>query len=439
MDTTNGTTILTSTGDLSVNGSGTVSGKTVNISAGQDFIHNGSTITVTKTDVSGSVVINAQRNIELNAGHLQADNADLTAVNGFISESYTNGASATASTSYDLQIKKQMQVAAGGADAQGVAIDLGGRFNKLYDVIIGNANGDVLIGNGAIGTDALIIQSASTTDGQGQVVDATISGKLEVHNYDNRAANSDLGNNLRVMNSLTATEGIALINDERDITMGSLQATDTITSGGPIVIQAANNIRNAADIKSTSGAVTITANNDLINDGVVETTSGDIKLTSKNGMIFNSDNGDLLTSSGNVTLLADGSAATTETNADYFYHVGYNNDLGELAKTTVPADAVIKTETDGVQKGRQYFMDGNEKHYVFRVGSVYNAGDIIAMNGTITLQSENGNVANFNDFKRFAPQFGSITDDSKYQDKDITTGSIIMSAVNGKLVNNVDL
>ena len=425
--------------DLVLGGVGTIKGNTVSITSGQDFIHNGSTITATKTDVSGSVVINAQRNIELNAGHLHADNADLTAVNGSITESYTNGESATASTSYDLQIKKQMQVAAGGADAQGVAIDLGSRFNKLYDVIIGNANGDVLIGNGAIGTDALIIQSASTTDGQGQVVDATISGKLEVHNYDNRAANNDIGNNLRVLGSITANNGITLINDERDITMGSLQATETITSNGPVEIQATNNIRNAADIKSTSGAVTITANNDLINDGVVETTSGDIKLTSKNGMIFNSDNGNLLTSSGNVTLLADGSAATTETNADYFYHVGYNNDLGELVKTTVPADAVIKTETDGAQKGRQYFMDGNEKHYVFRVGSVYNAGDIIAMNGTITLQSENGNVANFNDFKRFAPQFGSITDDSKYQDKDITTGSIIMSAVNGKLINNVDL
>ena len=425
--------------DLVLGGVGTIKGNTVSTTSGRDFIHNGSTITVTKTDVSGSVVINAQRNIELNAGHLQADNADLTAVNGFITESYTNGESATASTSYDLQIKKQMQVAAGGADAQGVAIDLGSRFNKLYDVIIGNANGDVLIGNGAIGTDALIIQSASTTDGQGQVVDATISGKLEVHNYDNRAANNDIGNNLRVLGSITANNGITLINDERDITMGSLQATETITSNGPVEIQATNNVRNAADIKSTTGAVTITANNDLINDGVVETTSGDIKLTSKNGMIFNSDNGNLLTSSGNVTLLADGSAATTETNADYFYHVGYNNDLGELVKTTVPADAVIKTETDGAQKGRQYFMDGNEKHYVFRVGSVYNAGDIIAMNGTITLQSENGNVANFNDFKRFAPQFGSITDDSKYQDKDITTGSIIMSAVNGKLINNVDL
>lgn len=425
--------------DLVLGGVGTIKGNTVSITSGRDFIHNGSTITATKTDVSGSVVINAQRNIELNAGHLHADNADLTAVNGSITESYTNGESATASTSYDLQIKKQMQVAAGGADAQGVAIDLGSRFNKLYDVIIGNANGDVLIGNGAIGTDALIIQSASTTDGQGQVVDATISGKLEVHNYDNRAANNDIGNNLRVLGSITANNGITLINDERDITMGSLQATETITSNGPVEIQATNNVRNAADIKSTTGAVTITANNDLINDGVVETTSGDIKLTSKNGMIFNSDNGNLLTSSGNVTLLADGSAATTETNADYFYHVGYNNDLGELVKTTVPADAVIKTETDGAQKGRQYFMDGNEKHYVFRVGSVYNAGDIIAMNGTITLQSENGNVANFNDFKRFAPQFGSITDDSKYQDKDITTGSIIMSAVNGKLINNVDL
>lgn len=425
--------------DLVLGGVGTIKGNTVSITSGRNFIHNGSTITATKTDVSGSVVINAQRNIELNAGHLHADNADLTAVNGSITESYTNGESATASTSYDLQIKKQMQVAAGGADAQGVAIDLGSRFNKLYDVIIGNANGDVLIGNGAIGTDALIIQSASTTDGQGQVVDATISGKLEVHNYDNRAANSDLGNNLRVMNSLTATEGIALINDERDITMGSLQATDTITSGGPIVIQAANNIRNAADIKSTSGAVTITANNDLINDGVVETASGNITLTSNNGMIFNSDNGDLLTNSGNVTLWANGDATTSETNADYFYYVGYNDVTNELVKTTVPTDAVINIETDGAQKGRQYIMLGDDKHYIFRVGSVYNAGDIIAMNGAITLQSENGNVANFNDFKSFAPQFGSTNDESKYQDKDITTGSITMSAVNGKLINNVDL
>lgn len=424
--------------DLVLGGVGTIKGNTVSITSGQNFIHNGSTITATKTDVSGSVVINAQRNIELNAGHLQADNADFTAVNGFISESYTNGESATASTSYDLQIKKKMQVAAGGADAQGVAIDLGSRFNKLYDVIIGNANGDVLIGNGAIRTDRLSI-AAVTTDANGAPVNTTISGKLEVHNYDNRTANSEIGNNLRVLGSITANNGITLINDERDITMGSLQATDTITSNGPIVIQATNNVRNAADIKSTSGAVTITANNDLINDGVVETASGNITLTSNNGMIFNSDNGDLLTNSGNVTLWAKGDATTSETNADYFYYVGYNDVTNELVKTTVPTDAVINIETDGAQKGRQYIMLGDDKHYIFRVGSVYNAGDIIAMNGAITLQSENGNVANFNDFKSFAPQFGSTNDESKYQDKDITTGSITMSAVNGKLINNVDL
>lgn len=424
--------------DLVLGGVGTIKGNTVSITSGQNFIHNGSTITATKTDVSGSVVINAQRNIELNAGHLQADNADYTAVNGFISESYTNGESATASTSYDLQIKKKMQVAAGGADAQGVAIDLGSRFNKLYDVIIGNANGDVLIGNGAIRTDRLSI-AAVTTDANGAPVNTTISGKLEVHNYDNRTANSEIGNNLRVLGSITANNGITLINDERDITMGSLQATDTITSNGPIVIQATNNVRNAADIKSTSGAVTITANNDLINDGVVETASGNITLTSNNGMIFNSDNGDLLTNSGNVTLWAKGDATTSETNADYFYYVGYNDVTNELVKTTVPTDAVINIETDGAQKGRQYIMLGDDKHYIFRVGSVYNAGDIIAMNGAITLQSENGNVANFNDFKSFAPQFGSTNDESKYQDKDITTGSITMSAVNGKLINNVDL
>lgn len=422
--------------DLVLGGVGTIKGNTVSITSGQNFIHNGSTITATKTDVSGSVVINAQRNIELNAGHLQADNADFTAVNGFISESYTNGESATASTSYDLQIKKKMQVAAGGADAQGVAIDLGSRFNKLYDVVIGKANGDVLIGNGASGTDRLSIASA-TTDVNGTPANSTISGHLVVHNYDNRS-NSELGNNLRVLGSLQANEGITLINDERDITMGSLQATDTITSNGPIEIQAANNVRNGADIKSTSGAVTITADNDLINDGVVEPASGNITLTSKNGMIFNSDNGDLLTSSGDVSLLTKGGADGSSNYQEYFYYTDFNEQTGEFNKVYVN-ESETSVVTSGAAAGKRTITVGDKTYTVFQKHTVYNAGDIIAMNGTITLQSEYGNVANFNDFKSFAPQFGSTNDESKYQDKDITTGSIIMSAANGKLINNVDL
>lgn len=422
--------------DLVLGGVGTIKGNTVSITSGQNFIHNGSTITATKTDVSGSVVINAQRNIELNAGHLQADNADFTAVNGFISESYTNGESATASTSYDLQIKKKMQVAAGGADAQGVAIDLGSSFNKLYDVVIGKANGDVLIGNGASGTDRLSIASA-TTDVNGTPVNSTISGHLVVHNYDNRS-NSELGNNLRVLGSLQANEGITLINDERDITMGSLQATDTITSNGPIEIQAANNVRNGADIKSTSGAVTITADNDLINDGVVEPASGNITLTSKNGMIFNSDNGDLLTSSGDVSLLTKGGADGSSNYQEYFYYTDFNEQTGEFNKVYVN-ESETSVVTSGAAAGKRTITVGDKTYTVFQKHTVYNAGDIIAMNGTITLQSEYGNVANFNDFKQFVPQFAPTTDNTKYQGQDITTGSIILSAANGKLINNVDL
>ncbi|MGM9561958.1 MAG: beta strand repeat-containing protein, partial [Phascolarctobacterium sp.] len=424
--------------DLVLNGSGTVSGSTVNITSGQDFIHNGGTIAAVKDANivgSGSATITAERNILLQVGSLQAGNATLTAVNGYITESYDKDDTATASDSYDLQVN-QIQAAAGGADITGVAIDLGSRFNQLSSVVLGDAKGDVFIGNGAADSAGVLTIQAATIVEDNTTTYASVDGELVVHNYNNKSEN-DIGNNLRVLGSLNATEGISLINDERNITMGSLQATDKITSGGPIVIKAANNVRNAADIKSTGGAVSITAENDVINDGVVETASGEITLTSNNGMIFNSDNGDLLTNNGNVTLLAKGSATSTETNADYFYYAGYSNVANELIKTVVLANAEIQTEVDGAQKGRQYIMLDNEKHYVFRVGSVYNAGDIIAMNGDIILQSDNGNVANFNDFKSFTSN--SINTDYVLNDQDITNGSITMSAVNGKLINNVNL
>ena len=82
-------------------------------------------------------------------------------------------------------------------------------------------------------------------------------------------------------------------------------------------------------------------------------------------------------------------------------------------------------------------MVNDVKHYVFYNGSVYNAGDIIAMNGTITLQADEGNVANFNDFKAFTKH--AVFGDNDYQDRDITNGSIVMSAAKGQLINNVNL
>ena len=410
---------LNSSSDLSLKGNGTVSGALVNATANQNFIHTSGTIN------AGDAVLNVGRNILLQGGKLLANNATLSA-GGSIAESYDNANNVF--NGYNLQIADGLTVQASNANAEGVAIDLGSRFNKLYDVVIGNANGDVLIANGATGEARLAVQS---------VVGTSISGSLVVHNYDNRA-NGELGNNLRVLGSLQANEGITLINDERDITMGSLRQTDIIASGGPIVIQAANNVRNAADIKSTSDAVSIIANNDLLNDGIVETASGNITLTSNNGMIFNSDNADLLTSGGDVSLWTKGSADSSSNSQEYFYYTDLNAQTGEFTKVYVD-ESQTSVVTTGSAAGKRTITVGNKTYTVFQKNTVYNAGDIVAMNGTITLKSENGNVANFNDFKRFVPQFGPTTDETKYQDKDITTGSIIMSAANGKLINNVDL
>ena len=409
VETTNGTTTLTSTGDLTLSGAGFVKGNAVKVEAGNTFTQAGSTI---ETD---AVTIDAQGNILLNAGSLHADNAKLLA-GGYIDEDASD---------YDLQVAQQLQLSAGGSNEAGVAISLDSTQNKLYDVLLGDAQGDVLIGNGSSGNGRLSIQALANTN---------ITGKLVVHNYNNLSGD-DIGNNLRVIGSLQARDGIELINDERDITMGSLTATDIITSDGDIVIQAANNIRNAADIKSSGGDVKILATYDVINDGIVETASGDITLRSTKGIVFNDDNADLLSSNGSVTLRA--SAPATGTGADYFYYTVYNETTGEVDKYTVAADAVINTETAGAQKGRKYVVVNGVKHYIFHNGSVYNAGDIIAMNGTITLQSDEGNVANFNDFKAFTQH--TVFGDHGYQDKDITNGSIIMSAAKGELINNVNL
>lgn len=435
----NGGSILAQVGNVNITATQNVeqSNGSINVGAGSIVISAGDSVQQSNGSMlanDGQINIRANNNILLADGTMQAKDATLVAQKGYISENYDN--SNTAINGYSLVISNALTVDAGNENNNAFVIDLGSRFNQLYDIVIGNANGDVLIGNGSSGIDRLSIASA-TIDVNGSPVNTTISGKLVVHNYDNRS-NSEIGNNLRVLGSITANNGITLINDERDITMGSLQATDTITSNGPIEIQAANNVRNGADIKSTSGAVTITADNDLINDGVVETASGNIILKSNNGMIFNSDNGDLLTSSGDVSLLTKGGADGSSNYQEYFYYTDFNEQTGEFNKVYVN-ESETSVVTSGAAAGKRTITVGDKTYTVFQKHTVYNAGDIIAMNGTITLQSEYGNVANFNDFKQFVPQFAPTTDNTKYQGQDITTGSIIMSAANGKLINNVDL
>ena len=149
VDTTNGTTTLTSAGDLTLSGGGTVSGNVVDVNAGNNFIHNGGLIDTADADIK------AQRNILLQGGSLHANNADLFAVGGYVDESYNNSANATAADSYDLQVTTLLRAASGSAANNSVGIDLGSRFNKLAQVQVATAAGDVLLGNGNTGTAAL--------------------------------------------------------------------------------------------------------------------------------------------------------------------------------------------------------------------------------------------------------------------------------------------
>ena len=224
---------------------------------------------------------------------------------------------------------------------------------------------------------------------------------------------------------------------------GNIQVTagDTILNTGNYevnevgdikVISNNGNVLNIGKYYTESGNIHMEANDDLINLGVMETEAGNINLSSLNGSLHNEAGADLLTGDGNITLAAK--SATAEL---YYSVIDANNNIVDTFVD--PQDSRLHSYSDGDKKGSMYYQDDNGvEHDVIKNGSVFNAGDAMAINGTINMTSAHGDVTNYDDFNTLSTNDAHVFS-KEYNGISIATGNVAIIAENGTLYNTKDL
>ena len=279
--------------------------------------------------------------------------------------------------------------------------DVGNIHNGLGDVFVTNA--DITAAKG------ISLQAAGTILNVGDYL-VTDVGYITVQAVGSIANIGDY--TLAKDGDITVRAGVDVGNTGRYI----------ITENGNITVSAGRDIANLGSYYTHKGNMSMTATKNLLNFDFMETESGNISIISTDGIIFNKGGADLLTGDGNVTLRA-------ESQNGYYY---YFDAKGELK--TLPAGTTISKN----DKGEYVAQIGNGNNLVVKNGSVFNAGDILALGGTITLESAQGNLNNYDDFNTLSVA-NSDTPSVSYKDKNIATGNIVFSAENGHLYNNKDL
>ena len=238
---------LKSGNDLLMN-QGSLTGNTIELAAGKDISLQSGTIAA-----STKAVIEADGNILLKGGSMTAPDVDMLAL-GYVDQTYDN--SKATANGYELSVSNTLQVMTGGkytADGQNYGIDLGSKFNQLQKVEMNSENGNVVLGNS--GSAALEV-SVQTIEGTTK----TVQGSILIHNYKN---NTDNNVDVKISNSLKATEKITIINDNGDIINSGIAL-----SGSDIALNAfAGDVYNFAGITATNGGVDIYAAKNVYNIG----------------------------------------------------------------------------------------------------------------------------------------------------------------------------
>lgn len=326
-----------------------------------------------------------------------------------------------------------------------------GRIWAKEDVTIRTYNGSINNENvitsqtGSVTIEALRSEHYQPTTGSTAVV-----GVIRNTGTNDATNNADI---LAAQN-ITMNAAASIINiGDFIVNEGNIQvnANDTILNLGNYNIEEDGNISvisnngdvlNVGKYYTESGNIHMEANDDLINLGVMETEAGNINLSSLNGSLYNEAGADLLTGDGNITLAAKSAMA------GYYYTV-YNEATRDfedkLVDTSVTSIYTYTIADDPDKVGGQYILltDGS-KQDVVKNGSVFNAGDAMAINGTITMTSAHGDVTNYDDFNTLVGN--GLTEPSKVYTTvnnpngiSIATGNVAIIAENGTLYNTKDL
>ena len=418
------------------------------------------------------------KNILLQAGSLETTDLNLQAA-GYIDETYDN--SNFNPNGFVIKVSSTLQAWAGGSAEDAYGVDLGSRFNQLHNVVLDADNGNISVGNGGsvdlnvsvqagevvngnllltnykAGTaNAINIQTALKASGNIQVAneegDLNVIANTEVegqrvllyasesiNNHASIASQQETnllaGKNIHNNAAITSDDYIVVAALAGDIyNTGSINSVNSIdmdafagnvynhanitTSNETVDIFAGKHLINLGNVSTSKGSITLLAKENVLNTGTMEAVQGDISIISKNGIIFNVLEADLLTGKGNVNLRAE------STDGSYYY-------LKDKQFHRLDAAQVQFSS-----KGEPYYEDANHNKYaVIKNGSVFNAGDILALRGAITMEAAQGNVTNYDDFDTlYSASTNSISD--QYRGMVITTGNIILMAENGTLYND---
>ncbi|MGM9520109.1 MAG: beta strand repeat-containing protein [Phascolarctobacterium sp.] len=266
-------------------------------------------------------------------------------------------------------------------------------------------NGQTLVGDIKNGAGEAFDQYADITAAKG----ISLQAASDIHN---------------VGDYLVTSEGDITVTAGRDVeNIGNY----TLNKSGKISVDAGRDLINEGNFFTPQGDITMTSGEDVLNMGVMEAVDGAINIISKDGVIYNEAGADLLSGNGDVTLRAE------STNGYYYYF----ND-GDLVEIT---EADIKTNA----AGELYYENAaGDKFAVVKNGSVFNAGDILALNGTITLEAVKGNLTNYDDFNSLMDAAGNKSETYKASNAqgldgtgvDIATGNIVFKAEHGSLYND---
>lgn len=311
------------------------------------------------------------------------------------------------------------------------------------------AKEDVLLRtfNGSIDNEAIIeSEAASVTIEALKSKQCTGTSANEIGVIRN-TGDAGSGNNADIMaaQNITLNAAASIINlGDFYANRGNIQvnAGDTILNTGNYgikemgditVISNGGDVLNMGHYYTKSGAIHMEAQDDLVNMGVMESEKGDINLTSLNGSLYNEAGADLLAGDGDITLSA-------KSNKAGYYYTVYNEQNKSIDEVYVAEGTPIYDYDDF---GGKYIIANGEKQDVVKNGSVFNAGDAMAINGTIRIISEYGDVTNYDDFNTLLNANGDESEFYKTASNpngiDIATGNVELLAAHGTLYNTKDL
>lgn len=345
-------------------------------------------------------------------------------------------------------------------------------LNSSRDGAAAHVNDNLIAGNIYIknnGTGTLTLAKDHDLHSEGSIMVSSQGGIIADHelwSHGDMALDSKAG--IHIKNDLTAW----------DVTAGGECHNITLNAAKEITTEAAstilgNDIKFNADTGDINNSALVLADGEFrmvagegdiinraasinINNADLPTMSNDIYIEAKKGSVISDED---IIAENDITIKSHRLTGSISNNIyagrNIFLQVSDGDLLNTARLESKAGDITLQADNGNIlngQNGNIFAFGGNATLSAGGIGSVYNQGDILALDnnaanpdaaGNIVLKSENGNVVNTSDFNTIDGSKTTVDSESaKYlgglKSYDVAAKNITMSAVNGKLENTKD-